>query len=159
MIKILITTKPDSQAPITGSVVALYGEPGVCENALRPLINVDFKGAILTDRQKEFIIQRLPLRFDTGYKDAWGTDRLSIIIEEYPVEFEADFWKPYGNKVNKERCMKIWDKMKPNVRTEAVNGLSAYLRHLARLQWKNQANPQTYLTEKYWKTDWDNLNS
>ena len=149
-------TKPDSAQPIEGSIILTYGAMGIGQNAVRPLIGIDFRSAVMTDKQKEFILHNAPVRLVPGYEQAWGTDKLKIIVEEVPVEFEADFWKPYGHKVNKALCLKEWEKLKEIDQSEAAYGVNAYLRFLARNQWRNKADPITYLKRKMWKTDWDN---
>lgn len=167
MIKILITAES-----ITGSVELVYGEYGMMAEAYPPLLKIDFSGAQLEDRQKHFIAKTAPTRYGSvkgedeegqlreySWKEQWGAAALKLkftTVEAEPV-FE-DFWNEYGNKNNKIRAEKEWNRMSKVNRALAMNSLPAYNRHLQHVGYKSKMGGDRYLKEKQWTTDWDNLN-
>jgi len=163
MKKILVT------GAFEGSVTVLYGEAGVGADAYPPLLCVDLREAVLNDERKRFIVNRVPVRYGPAkwekeggevvmvpWKDIWGTDKLVFTEMDIELDFEADFWKPYGHKINKDRCLKEWKVMTVPERAMAVTRLHAYLRYLSR-KGTGKADPENYLKKKYYKNDYDNL--
>jgi hypothetical protein len=163
MKKIIIT------GDFEGSVTVLYGEPGVGAEAWPPLLDVDLRDAVLNDKRKKFIVSRVPVRYgparweqDGGevvmvpWKEQWGPAPLVFTEMDVELDFEEDFWKPYGKKVNKDRCQKEWEKLTVPERAMAVTRLHAYLRYLSRTGIA-KADPENYLKKKYFKNDYDNL--
>lgn len=153
MKKILVTG-----SKFTGTVVVVYGEAGMGAEMWPPLLSVDMSGAVLNDSQKEYMLQSVPIRYGAGYEQGWGalTGKVMIITEDFEPDFDKDFWIPYGNKLNRKRSVAWWTRASKVKRVKAVVKLQAYLRHLGRNQWKNKANPETYLNDEYFETDWDN---
>ena len=143
----------------TGTVVAIYGEAGVGEQAQPPLLYVDFNESEADDKAKKYLMKNIPIRYGGGYEQQFGdySAHFTVIVQEEELDFKRDFWNVYGKKVNPDRCMKEWGKMKPNERVLAVGMLPRYLRHLARLGWKPKADPESYLKKKYWNTNWDEI--
>lgn len=153
MKKILVT------GSFTGAVVVMYGEPGVDTEAQPGILSVDMGGAALEDKQKMYVLHCVPLRYGAGYEQNWGplSGKVQIVTEDYEVEFERDFFKPYGKQVNRKRCLKLWDNMSREKRALAVIRRSAYARHLDRNTWKTKADPETFLRKEMYLNDWDNL--
>jgi hypothetical protein len=158
MKKILIT------GSFEGAVNLTYGESGVGVETFPPLLHVDLSGAVLEDRQKVWLLRTIPPRYgpiDVGGGELIGfeqvfTTKLKVIVEDAEVDFERDFWTPYGKKLNRERCLKVWLKMSKTDRILAVVRLSAYLRYLGRTA-VGKADPENYLAKKYYRNDYDNL--
>jgi hypothetical protein len=149
MKKILIT------GSFEGSVGLVYGEDGIGADTYPPLLEVDFSGAVITDVQKDYLMNRIPARYGPGFEQAFTT-KLKVIMEEMEPDFEADFFKPYGKAINKARCEKEWNRMGVADRGLTVARLPAYLRYLARTG-VAKADPENYLKKKYYKNDYDNL--
>ena len=153
MKKILVT------GSFEGAVVVMYGEPGIGVDALPGLMGVELSGACLTDKQKEYLMNCIPLRYGPGYEGEWGvmTGRVQIVTEDYELEFERDFFEPYGKPVNKARCLKWWGNMNRAKWARAVAGIGPYKRFLGRNQWRTKADPETYLKKEMYLTNWDNM--
>lgn len=133
-----------------GEVYAVYDLEG-------QLISIDFAASNLTAAQKDWIKVHLPVAGGDHLayiKDCFGGAKsVRILMEGYEVTFDM-FWQAYGEKVNRIRCEKRWDKLSKADRQKAFSGLAAYQRHLARNNWQNKANPDTYLMNKYWENEW-----
>lgn len=155
MKKILVTG-----AKFTGAIELLYGEPGVGAEAEPALLVVDLRGAGISDLQKQYVVSCVPVRYGAGYEQNWGpmTGKVRISTGDVELDFEEDFWKPYNKKVNKDRCLKPWNKMGAAERSAVVSGLGAYLRYLSRSQYRTKADPENYFKKRMWLTDWDNVN-
>lgn len=151
MIKILIQANSFS-----GVIEVVYGLP-LIKDQLRRLELVDFRAAGIDDRQRAFVMAKVPLYYGDGWKEAWGTDKLRFTEEGVEYDFEEDFWKPYNKKVNKDRCVKLWGRLSKADKAAAVVGLGAYNRHLGQNQWKAKKDPENYFRLKMWETDWDNV--
>lgn len=150
MIKIIAT------GSFKGAITLMYGEKGIGAEAEAPILIVDMSAAVLDDRQRAYILGNVPLRYGAGFEQ-WGGGKLTFVFEDFEPDFDKDFWTPYGHKLNRKRSLAWWGRASMVKRVKAVVRLNGYLRHLARNQWKNKANPETYLNDEYFETDWDNV--
>ncbi len=149
MKKILIT------GSFEGAVSLMYSEAGMGADALPGLLHVDFGQAVLNDTQKQWLMHQVPVRYGAGFEQNFGT-KLKVVVADMVLDFEADFWTPYGKKVNKERCLAEWKKLTKADQGLAVARLNAYLRYLSRTGIA-KADPENYFKKKYYKNDYDNL--
>lgn len=151
--KKLIITSVD----FSGQVVATYG---VAEdmNAYPPLLMVDYREAVLTEKQKYKLQCLMPLTIQPGVEQAFGTTRINVTEQSAELDFENDFWEPYGLKHNKDRAIKEWKKLSAADQALAVFCLPAYLRHLQFSTYgRAKVGADKYLNKKYWLTKWDYL--
>ena len=153
MKKILVT---HATGRFGGAFTLLYGDAGMGAEALPPLLDVDMRGVEMTDEQKKYLLAQVPARYGEGFEAEFGAGKLRFVFEDCEVGFD-EFWEAYSKKVNKDRCVKLWDKMSRLDRVLAVTGLAAYKRYLAKTNWRTKADPEKYLMKKYWLTDWDNV--
>ncbi len=155
MIRILVTA-PDGQTGFSGSIELVYGMMAT-GGAGRPLLRVDMSAAAINDRQREYILAKVPRYYGEGFEQQWGTDKLRFAEGDIEYDFDSDFWVPYDKKVNRIRCVKLWSKMSKADRAMAVIGLAAYFRYLVRTGYRAKKDPENYLKNRMWETDWDNL--
>lgn len=142
MKKILITS-----ANFSGEIQVVYGEDLL-------LMTIDFSYADCSPEQISWTKLRVPAVLDAQFQDAFaGAKSINIVMEGYEVTFEM-FWQAYGEKINKIRCEKRWEKLSKADRQKAFAGVAKYLKHLAKNSWQNKANPDTYLMNKYWLNEW-----
>lgn len=66
------------------------------------------------------------------------------------VTFE-DFWKLYSKSVGKEKCEKIWLKLKEPEKALIMETLPKYIQSTPDKQYRK--NPQTYLNGKCWNDE------
>ena len=152
MKKVFVTDR--RATPFEGVVILIYGEAGMGPEAFPPLLDIDFRQALMKDDEKYRLLQLAPLRISPGYEQQWGTDKLQIVVQDYELDFEKDFFKPYGKPVNKARCLLLWQKLSAPKRALAVAGLAQYLWYLGQKQWREKADPESYLRKKMWETNW-----
>lgn len=108
----------------------------------------------------------MPAQQRHGFKSVLPTNEaeLEAFAHKYnvrvlPAELEITFdmfWNAYGHKINKKRCLPLWDKMSATERYLAWQSCKAY--HIYRKK-KNkfQYDPETYLGDKMWENDWIKL--
>lgn len=156
MKRILVTSK-DTATGFTGSLELIYGEmmPGTTE---RPLLMLDMRGAGLNNKQREWLMAMTPVYYGIDYPKRWGTDKLLVSESELELDFYDDFYNPYGKKVNPDRCLKHWNNYGKAQKAACVAGTRAYLRYLSRCTWRTKKDPEGFLKQRMWTTDWDNLN-
>ena len=155
MKKIMITSK-DTATGFTGAVELVYGELLV-GRAERPLLAMDLRGATLNEKQRCYLVANVPVYYGAGCEQAWGTDKLLITESELVLDFDTDFWEPYGHKVNRLRAEKEWNRLTKEQKALAVAALPAYQRYRARTGYRKPKDPENYLKQRMWETDWENL--
>lgn len=76
-------------------------------------------------------------------------------IEELPPDLSFEtFWEAYRNKVNRKSCLALWEKMSKEKKIKCINSVKPYLDYLARVKWRNQKDPTTYLRTEDYETEW-----
>ncbi len=77
-------------------------------------------------------------------------------LEEVPpdVSFDA-FWDAYGRKINRKRVEALWKRMSEPQRLKCIISIKPYLQYLARVKWRTQADPDTYLRNESYETEWN----
>jgi len=133
-------------------VKLVYGEPEGGDDA--PLISIDFSEALLDDRGKQWLKCKAPTRLVQHYAAAWETDRIKVLIEKKELDFDADFYVPYGKPVNRQRALKAWENLSYVKRAAVVGRLKGYLWHLSHNTWKSKADPETYIKKAMYETNW-----
>lgn len=77
-----------------------------------------------------------------------------IVVEaDYEVTFDM-FWKKYNKKINKARCIMLWNKLNKTMTVQAFHGIEAYDKYLKKESWRTKADPETYLRNKYWENEY-----
>jgi hypothetical protein len=130
------------------------GEVHIVYDADLRLMMIDMSGSELSDEQIVVMKSRVPVVFnqDTFFQ-AFGSKTLNVIEADFKVSFE-EFWNKYNLKRNKERVLKIWEKLKESEKVKAFYSLGQYDRHLQLNTWKTKADPDTYLRNKYFNNEW-----
>ena len=118
------------------------------------LLSVDFQAAELTMAQTLYMMNRIPVQYEAAaFVESLSGAKLEFVHSAFEVTFEM-FWLKYGKKVNKARCLTLWNRLsKPN-RAKAYFGLTMYFAHLEQNPWKGKADPETYLTKKMYENDY-----
>lgn len=142
MKKILLTS-----SSFPGEVQLLYNDE-------KKLILIDFREATLNDEQIKALKALTPFEFDKqNFRASFRSDTLIVTEEDFVITFDM-FFDKYAERINKDRCLKVWNRMNNADRTLAYTKLYLYERHLKILTWKSKANPETYLKSKFWLNDW-----
>jgi hypothetical protein len=134
-----------TSAKITGQVAMLY-------DSTDQLVCIDFAEAGMSRDQKKFLLNRLPLAVDE--LQAFATVlKVTVVEAEVEITFEM-FWNAYGKKINKARCLPLWNKMSKAVQVRALQGVKPYDAYLKRENWRNKMDPENYLRSYAWENEW-----
>lgn len=83
-------------------------------------------------------------------------DRSTTIVEAgYRMTFE-EFWKKYNKKINKARCIPIYDKLNDADTVLCCNGIDQYDKFLAKVRVRQKLDPENWLKQRAWENDWRN---
>lgn len=130
-----------------GEVHIVYNDDGV-------LMFVDFSFSNIEPEGIQWIKDRTPVKYTSEwFHKSFNTDRLTFVEESFHVDFEM-FWKRYNHKINKKRCVDLWNKMGKTQQVKAYFGITAYVNYLNRTGYRNKKDPENYLRNKMWETDW-----
>jgi len=138
----------------TGEINVLYGE----ENKL---MFIDFLRCVVSEEQISYFKAKLPASLEPSNEETneafllkqFGVSKLHIVAEGYTVTFEQ-FWNRYGIKRNRSRAEKNWNKMSEASKVHAFVRIPLYERFLALNEWRGKAEPDNYLSKRYWENDW-----
>lgn len=132
------------------------GEINLLYNEENELLFVDLRDAVMDLKQKDFLVRKVPISY-TNEKEMWaslgGKDSLSVKELPFTVTFDAWFML-YNVKRNKQRCIKLWDKMSQTDRALAYLNHRQYNRHLQLNSWKTKMEPDTYLRTRAWENEY-----
>jgi len=142
MKKLLLTS-----SAFTGQIQVVYFQ--------NQLVLFDVQHAEMTAPQIEYLKRSVPVLFTTleEFIKAFNSKTLVVIEEGFTIGFE-EFWSKYGQKRNKDRCVKIWEKLPQAEQVKAYAGISVYKNFLQKNTWRTIAEPEKYLKEKYWNSEW-----
>lgn len=140
MKKILIT-----HLSFTGEVELLFREDGT-------LVKMDTSNCNMTTAITNGFKNRVPAHIN-HLQEAFDGKNVVIREAEYEVTFEM-FWNAYNKKINRLRCIKLWDKLNKTDRALAYVGIKEYDRYLFKNEWRGKADPETYLRNRYWENEY-----
>lgn len=85
--------------------------------------------------------------------EAFTGTQVKIIEADIEVSFDM-FWKKYNKKINKARCIILFTKMDKGMQLLAYMGIPAYDKYLKKESWRNKADAETYLRNRYWENEY-----
>lgn len=113
--------------------------------------------AIMTEAQRIGILRKMPLT-RAALEDL---EKLSpnIIITERDQDLSFDaFWNAYDKKINRKRCEPLWAKLKDADKVACLASIKPYKRYLHRTNFRAQKDPDGYLRDRLFDTQWNKLN-
>lgn len=100
----------------------------------------------------QWAVNHMPVTPDEGLP-IFRRNGFKVTEVQQEITFEL-FWDTYKQKVKRDRCVKLWERMSQAERIRAYNGIAVYFRHLSENTWKSKADPETYLRNKYWLNEY-----
>lgn len=79
--------------------------------------------------------------------------RVTIVEVDFEINFDM-WWEKYDKKINRKRCVPIWNKLNKSKQIKAYFGIEAYEKFLARINWRSKADPETYLRSEMFENEW-----
>jgi hypothetical protein len=110
-----------------------------------------FNESLMTAEQVTWLLGKMP------HNDDQLNQLKTIIqgtIEEIPADLSFDcFWDTYGQKINKKRCLPMYNKLSEANKLKAISNIKAYDAFCDRTG-RYKADPENYLNKEYYLTDW-----
>ena len=130
----------------TGEADILYDESG-------RLVKIDLMNTDMDASLVQSFKAKVPALVDS-LADAFATSNATIIEADAEVEFKS-FWTAYNKKINKARCIPLWNKLSIADQVKAVQGVKLYEKFLRSLPYERaKADPEKYLKDRYWGNEW-----
>lgn len=140
---------------ITATSKGFKGEVYIVYGADNKLLSVDFQAAELTMAQTLWLMKSIPVQYDAvAFLESLSAAKLEFVHSAFEVTFDM-FWVKYDKKINKARCLTIWNRLSKVKRAKAYFGITSYNAHLSKNQWKTKADPETYLIKEMYENQYD----
>ncbi len=81
------------------------------------------------------------------------SEKTTIVEADIAVSFDM-FWTAYRKKINRLRCEALWKKLDKTEQVQAFLGIKNYDKFLHKEDWRNKADPDTYLRNKYYQNEY-----
>ena len=130
----------------TGTVELLFNEKGT-------LCKIDMTQAALNEDAVVAFKRAAPHNLHTLMKNEWCGKETTVIQGDFVVSFEM-FWTDYRNKINKKRCIPLWEKLSKPKQVAAYYGISRYDKFLHKNSWRTKADPENYLRNEMWENEY-----
>ncbi len=132
-----------------------YGKIDVLYNKAGSLEYINFGDAEMADELRQSYKKFLPVRVE-GLDEFGKNIGATITKVSIVVTFEG-WYTCFNVKRNKDKALKIWEKMTPEERVMCQYGTKKYLAYCRRNQWYTQMYPDTFLRNRHWLDEWDKI--
>jgi hypothetical protein len=113
--------------------------------------------ANMTDQQRVQLLKLMPLTV-RGFEDLVAAGK-TLKVEEVQQSLDFDaFWNAYDKKINRKRCQPLWDKLSNADKLRCLHSIPPYKRYLHRTNFRAQKDPDGYLRDRLFETEWKKLN-
>lgn len=111
---------------------------------------IDMMNAEIDPFSTAHFLRSVPLN-ESNLPTAFSSE-VTIVADDFKVTFE-DFWNGYNFKINKKRCIPLWDKMTISQQVKAFYGVREYDKYLARVK-RIKCDPERYLRDEMYENEW-----
>lgn len=86
---------------------------------------------------------------------AGGNFTAGTVVTEagYRIPFEQ-FWKDYDKKINKARCIPLYDKLNDAETIACHTGIKGYNKYLAAVVVRQKLDPENWIKQKAWENEY-----
>jgi hypothetical protein len=131
---------------------AFNGQAEVVYNKDGLLCTIDTRNAEMPIKTIEAFKLKIPVVL-VNLQEVFANSKATIIEADFEVTFEM-FWNKYDRKINRKRCMPLWDKLSKPDQVQAYYGIDAYDKYLKKESWRSKCDPDKYLRDRYWENEW-----
>jgi hypothetical protein len=128
-----------------GEAEVVFREDGI-------LVKIDMSACNMKKATAFSFKNVIPAHFDE-LQEAFKGKQVTICEAEFEVSFDM-FWKSYSKKINRLRCIPLWNKLSKTEQALAYLGIKDYDRYLKRNDWRSKADPENYLRSQMWHNEW-----
>jgi len=119
-------------------------------NGKGTLSQLDMNSADM-DAELTSVFMRIVPIVESGLATAFKKDT-TIVQEDFKVSFD-DFWNAYNHKINKKRCIPLWDRMTKNQQVKAFYSIRDYDKFLKNNK-RMKCDPENYLRNEMWENEY-----
>ncbi len=136
-----------------GEITIAYNEKGV--------INlVDTTDSEFTVKNMIRLFKILPKELGSDSNKTLNT--FSVTSKLHIVEIFGDlsfkrFWDTYGHKVNRKRCLPLYEKLDDKSKSLAISRIAPYKRYLTWTKYRGIMDPEKWLRDQQFETEWHKL--
>ena len=119
--------------------------------------------AIETDAQHvhiKWLLARIPQIITANYMhellEFLKDTKCHLIEVAMDVSFDT-FWRLYGKMINRKRAEALYMKLSDTDKFLCITSIKKYDKYLGRINWRSKCDPDTYIRNKNYQTDWDRL--
>lgn len=138
MTKYILTSKK-----FTGQIILSFNDKGT-------LVFINMINADLDRSNTAHFLRSAPL-IESDLMVAFSSD-VTVVQEDFKVSFE-DFWNAYNHKINRKRCVPLWDKMTLVNQVKAFYGVREYDKYLKK-HTRIKCDPERYLRDEMFENEW-----
>lgn len=81
--------------------------------------------------------------------------KYNLQLQEVPEDLSFDrFWEAYGKKINRKRTEPLYSKLSATNRLKSILNIKPYNEYLTRSGFRNKVDPERYIRDGYYETDW-----
>lgn len=130
----------------TGAAELVYDESGL-------LKIIDMSATNMNPEQVHAFKGMMPLTIKHLEAGTGITNTMTVIEADFVVSFEM-FWSKYDKKINRKRCVDLWNKLSKPDQVAAWAGIEQYLKYLKKEEWRKKLDPENYLRNRCWENEW-----
>lgn len=137
---------------ISGALYLVYNDAGI-------ICVVDASESKLGVASMERLFAIVPRRIDVNnliQSLAPLAEKFTIV--EIPADLSFDrFWEVYNHKVNRKRCLPLYAKLEDSDKFLAIIKIKDYRAYLSRVQWRSAVDPERWLRDRMFETEWKKI--
>ncbi len=128
-----------------GTAELLYNEKGTLSKIDMTQANMDENAVVAFKRA-------VPHNLAILIRNEWCSTGTTVVEADLEVTFDM-FWNLYDDKINKKRCIPLWNKLNKVQQVSAYYGISRYKKYLHKTG-VFQLNPENYLRNETWENQY-----
>lgn len=111
---------------------------------------IDLINADIDAHATAHFMRSVPL-LESNLPTAFSSE-VTIVADNFKVSFD-EFWHAYNHKINKKRCIPLWDKMSVSQQVKAFYGVREYDKYLEKNK-RMKCDPERYLRDEMYENEW-----
>jgi len=129
------------------------GEAEVVYDANCRLVKIDVSNTDMSLNMVSKFKEHIPASF-VHLEGIIKNSTATIVETTMRIDFEQ-WWREYDKKINKKRCIPLWEKLSDSDTVFALMGIKPYKKYLKSLPYaRPMADPEKYIRDRYWENEW-----
>lgn len=83
----------------------------------------------------------------------WISEGTTVVETGYRISFDA-FWQRYNKKINKARCIPLYEKLNDADTIACYNGIKAYDKFLLEIKVRQKLDPENWIKQRAWENEY-----